>query len=39
VDEERAVAVLEELAAKKGFVALDAEIILKEWRRGSLRFP
>jgi hypothetical protein len=39
VGEERAVAVLEELAAKKGFVALDAEIILKEWRRGSLRFP
>jgi len=36
---EAAERVLSELAAGRGIVALNAQMTLKEWRRGRLRFP
>lgn len=36
IDEERATATLEELSKEPGLVGFDAEMILKEWRKGNL---
>jgi hypothetical protein len=38
VDEAKAIPVLESLAsARRGFVALSAEMVLKLWRKGELK--
>jgi hypothetical protein len=37
-DETVALPVLEELSRGKGFVAFDAEMVIKQWRAGKLRF-
>jgi hypothetical protein len=36
---ERGEPVLRRLAANRGFVALNAEMTLQEWSKGTLRFP
>jgi hypothetical protein len=39
IDEARASAVLEQLAAGTDFVAFDAKVVLAEWAKGTLRTP
>ena len=38
VDEERATGVLKALTKAKGIVSFNAEMVLKEWRAGRLRY-
>jgi hypothetical protein len=37
IDEERATSVLVDLSKERGIVGFDAEMILKEWKKGNLR--
>jgi len=36
---ERAIAALTQIAAGRGLAALDAEIVLSEWHKGTLQIP
>lgn len=39
LDEEQAIAVLKRIASGDGFVALNAQVVLVEWGKGTLRLP
>jgi hypothetical protein len=39
VDEAKAISVLSRLAAKTGPMAFNAEMVLKQWRKGDLMLP
>lgn len=37
-NESESIAVLENISRKKGWIAFSAEMVLKEWRKGRLKF-
>jgi hypothetical protein len=39
VDEERALALLEGLAAKRGIVAFTAKMCIEQWKKGEMKLP